>query len=283
MCVRRLLLFLVLIATPVMAQYPNPGIVNPDSYSFVAENTGDLTVYFLGSNASYVSQLGLLINGVETGYLTPESNVSSYGDSVLWPVTAGDILVFVLHVLNTGRHYYSDETMNEDGQHIYSAPFPADDTIPAGIYIGFEDQPLMTSDLDYSDVAYIFVEASALPPDPPPTLFYQGSIDLAWDHSVSENIVNYRLYYGHASGVYDTYKEYGYINQITVTDLEFGRYYFAVTAVDAEGNESGYSNEVPIELIEQGCQKSDINCDGSINVLDQQLLVNCILGKIECP
>jgi fibronectin type 3 domain-containing protein len=71
---------------------------------------------------------------------------------------------------------------------------------------------------------------------------------LTWSAASASTVVGYRVYYGTApstyiqtrgSGIYA-----GFTTTFTVTGLKQGTlYYFAVTAVDAMGNESGYSNE----------------------------------------
>lgn len=59
------------------------------------------------------------------------------------------------------------------------------------------------------------------------------------------DLATYRIYYGEASGDYTTEVA---VNDVTATEhrlsLPSGSYYFAMTAVDRDGNESGYSNEV---------------------------------------
>jgi len=70
---------------------------------------------------------------------------------------------------------------------------------------------------------------------------------LMWDAATAAT--GYRVYYGTAPGVYLQALGQGFsvgnVLTYTVTGLSSGtRYYFAVTAVDTLGNESGYSNEV---------------------------------------
>lgn len=71
-----------------------------------------------------------------------------------------------------------------------------------------------------------------------------ADITLAWDPSPSEGIAGYRLYIGKASGVYWTPIRLGTGLTYTVSGLGPGKYFFAVTAFNLAGNESGYSNEV---------------------------------------
>jgi fibronectin type 3 domain-containing protein len=61
-------------------------------------------------------------------------------------------------------------------------------------------------------------------------------------------VAAYRIYYGTASGTYLQPKgsgiNVGLTSSYVITGLAIGKqYFFAVTAVDAAGNESAYSNE----------------------------------------
>ena len=71
-----------------------------------------------------------------------------------------------------------------------------------------------------------------------------GSVTLAWNPSISTNVVGYNIYYGVASGVYNNTISAGNSTSVTITGLVEGTtYYFAATAVDALGVESPFSNE----------------------------------------
>lgn len=66
---------------------------------------------------------------------------------------------------------------------------------------------------------------------------------LAWNPSISTNVVGYKIYYGLASGVYNNTISVGNSTNVTITGLIAGTtYYFAATAVDALGVESPFSN-----------------------------------------
>ena len=72
---------------------------------------------------------------------------------------------------------------------------------------------------------------------------------LAWDSVADAAVTGYSVYYGTASGVYfqavGSGISAGNVTTYTLTGLTRGnRYYFAVTAYDTAGLESGYSNEV---------------------------------------
>jgi hypothetical protein len=75
------------------------------------------------------------------------------------------------------------------------------------------------------------------------TLPVSYSVTLAWNPSISTNVVGYNVYYGLARGVYSSVKSVTGSNT-TITGLAAGTtYYFAATAVDALGVESPFSNE----------------------------------------
>lgn len=73
---------------------------------------------------------------------------------------------------------------------------------------------------------------------------FAGDVSLAWDPSVSDGVVGYKVYYGPSSRSYNSVNSIPNQTSYTVTGLDSGLYYFAVTALDSAGNESGYSNEV---------------------------------------
>jgi len=67
---------------------------------------------------------------------------------------------------------------------------------------------------------------------------------LAWDPNSETNLAGYKVYFGMASGVYNAPNIIGTETTYTVNGLGPGTWYFAVTAYNTEGLESGYSNEV---------------------------------------
>ena len=71
-----------------------------------------------------------------------------------------------------------------------------------------------------------------------------ADVNLAWDANTEADLAGYKVYYGTAIRVYGTPTPVGKITAYTITGLTPGTYYFAITAVNAGGQESGYSNEV---------------------------------------
>jgi hypothetical protein len=71
------------------------------------------------------------------------------------------------------------------------------------------------------------------------------SVALAWQASASPNITGYRVYYGSASGQYTNSVLVGNVTTNTVSGLANGvTYYFAITGVAADGEESPFSNQI---------------------------------------
>jgi hypothetical protein len=72
--------------------------------------------------------------------------------------------------------------------------------------------------------------------------------ELSWAAASASDVAGYRVYYGTASGSYLQTRgsgvSTGTATRFTASGLTSGQiYYFAVTAYDAAGNESGYSAE----------------------------------------
>jgi hypothetical protein len=81
---------------------------------------------------------------------------------------------------------------------------------------------------------------------------FSSQVPLAWDPNTEPDLAGYKLYYGNASEDYSQVLDVGDTTMYTVTNLTAGNtYYFAVTAHDASGYESDYSNEVSTTIVQQ--------------------------------
>lgn len=95
-------------------------------------------------------------------------------------------------------------------------------------------------------------------------------VKLAWDANTETNLSGYKVYYGTSSRTYGTPINAGNVTTYTVTNLSNGTYYFAVTAYNTTGQESGYSNEVVATL----------SCTYSISPLSQSFSLQAATGTI---
>jgi uncharacterized membrane protein YgcG len=74
---------------------------------------------------------------------------------------------------------------------------------------------------------------------------HAAEITLAWDQNSEPDIAGYRIYYGQESHSYTNVVDVGNYTSCVISDLEDGEtYYFAATACNNDGYESGYSNEI---------------------------------------
>lgn len=72
-----------------------------------------------------------------------------------------------------------------------------------------------------------------------------GHAVLSWHPNTDDDLAGYKIHYGTAPRTYGPPADVGNVTTHTVGRLQVGvTYYFAVTAYDAAGNESGFSNEV---------------------------------------
>jgi hypothetical protein len=148
--------------------YPDPGVENPVTYTFVAASTGDLVADYYGSDAGATESIGLLVNGVGTGITGLQDHTTVIGTSLdLGHVDAGDTLVFFDTVLvspGVTNIWYSDPALNSDGaNHVYSIPYTGYPI--SGTYVGFEDEPAsLPADYTYTDEQFVFTIATV--PEP---------------------------------------------------------------------------------------------------------------------
>lgn len=77
---------------------------------------------------------------------------------------------------------------------------------------------------------------------------FAAQVTLAWDENMEPDLAGYRVYYGTASGVYTEVVDVGLATTLTMGGFEEGTdYYFAATAYDTSGDESGFSEEVAFQ------------------------------------
>ena len=78
-------------------------------------------------------------------------------------------------------------------------------------------------------------------------LVHAQHVTLAWDASPSPEVTNYRIYFGTNSRSYSFVTNAGLVLTQAVVLPHTGRWFFAATAMDTNGVESAFSNEVQWE------------------------------------
>ena len=78
-----------------------------------------------------------------------------------------------------------------------------------------------------------------------PAIAFAATIQVNWNPNTEEDLAGYRLYVGTASGQYGEPVDVGNVtgHVMEITPEHGATYYFALTAYDTSGNESGYSAE----------------------------------------
>ena len=90
------------------------------------------------------------------------------------------------------------------------------------------------------------------PPSAPPPSLTTANVTLTWTANGEPDLAGYKVYVGTASGTYDAPGSAfvtGKVTSYTVSNLPKGQtYFFAISAYDSAGNESGLSSEVSKSL-----------------------------------
>jgi len=82
-----------------------------------------------------------------------------------------------------------------------------------------------------------------------PSAFASHEPPLVWDPNTESDLKGYNIYIGTQPGIYDSPNSPTFVdkafNSTSIENLQEGEtYYFAITAVDISGNESGPSEEI---------------------------------------
>lgn len=81
------------------------------------------------------------------------------------------------------------------------------------------------------------------------TPLFAAQATLSWNPNSESDLAGYKVYWGTSSGSYEWNTDVKNVISHTVTGLiEGDTYFFAATAYDFSGNESGYSNEVSYDV-----------------------------------
>lgn len=78
--------------------------------------------------------------------------------------------------------------------------------------------------------------------------FKWDAVTLNADGTPCTDLGGYKLYRGTAKGIYGPAIEVGNVTTYVHSETKDGKYYYAVSAYDTSGNESGVSNEVTVTI-----------------------------------
>lgn len=182
--------FAVLIA-PAFAgtvPYSNVGHVAPNPPTITATgNTIDL--YYYGSSAGDTDVVE--VKDVTEGWTSSpifNNQTTTAGTEDIFNVGVGDTLEFLLVNKSTNQMYSSDPADNADGyNHVYMTSFAGSGGIPAGEFVGFEDEYIGAnsdgvcggsknqSDCDYNDDEFVYVMTNTAAAPEPSSLALLGT------------------------------------------------------------------------------------------------------------
>ncbi|MES2740457.1 MAG: hypothetical protein V4754_05835 [Pseudomonadota bacterium] len=155
------------------APYPTPGVENKAWKKFVAQSTGPVVAYFVGSETSNDEHIRVAANGAFLGGTGQSNRQLKYGNNIIFGhVNAGDVVSIFLSIPEKNAGVWSQKLIVGGGQPansngVYVTPFSGDPAsgIPTGVYVGFEDQAYQYqgADFDYNDSAYVFTNLIAMP------------------------------------------------------------------------------------------------------------------------
>jgi hypothetical protein len=149
--------------------YPDTGTIAPTVLTY-ATASGGINVYFAGSGASFTDYVQ--VHDVQTGYNSGDildNHTNALGSEVsvgtaAGQINAGDQLVFYIDSpegLLASVPSYSADGVNHAYITIYSGGTIGSTLVPAGIYVGLEDEANGESDFNYFDDTFVFGGVSA--------------------------------------------------------------------------------------------------------------------------
>jgi hypothetical protein len=93
---------------------------------------------------------------------------------------------------------------------------------------------------------------------------HASGVKMSWQANTESDLAGYKVYYGTASGTYQNVVDVGNFATAEVDGLtKDATYYFALTAYNTSGNESGYSEEVQATISPEAAQGGSLLPGGS--------------------
>ena len=149
--------------------YPNPGTIAPEIPVFASGNNG-VSVYYFGSSAAFTDYVEVydLSTKFDSGEILGNHSTSLGAESTVGAkpgeINAGDQLLF--YIDSPEGKFASLAAYSADGvNHAYITSYAGGELnglkIPAGLYVGLEDEINGASDFNYADDPFVFAGVSA--------------------------------------------------------------------------------------------------------------------------
>ncbi len=173
----------------------------------------------------------------------------AFADPLLvWGASSGDVQGYRIYYGTTQGQYESSKDIGDMTQcSLFDLPLQEGSTyyfIVKAYNAAGESDPS-------NEVQWVVPDTS--PPGPPQGLVgnpvSEGDVNLTWQANAETDIKGYKVYYGTTSRIYGSPCSVENATTHTITGLNQGTtYYFAVSALDTSDNESGWSQEVAVQL-----------------------------------
>ena len=149
--------------------YPNIGTVAPQQLTYASSSSG-VEVYYYGSTASYNDSVEVydVQTSFKSGAILP-NHATTLGSELTvggapGQINAGDQLVF--YIVSPEGNFASIASYSADNvNHAYITGYGGGtlngNSIPAGLFVGLEDESAYRADFNYNDDTFVFAGVSA--------------------------------------------------------------------------------------------------------------------------
>ncbi|MGI4830812.1 MAG: PEP-CTERM sorting domain-containing protein [Janthinobacterium lividum] len=163
--------------------YPSAGTIAPTVNTYASGSNGvAVDLYYYGSSAGFNDTIQVydITDGYKSGYILPNHSTTPGTMDIVGAgsINKGDQIVFEID--SPQGIFASDPTYSADGvNHVYITSYAGGvvngTTIPAGLFLGFEDKTKSVSDFDYNDLEIVTTGVTTSVTPEPSTLALFGT------------------------------------------------------------------------------------------------------------